>query len=61
MSGFKSLAHRRKMGELLAQGKISQMDYDAHERATPHGPLPERLPSTEGARVLKTNRGQRRG
>lgn len=40
---FHSEAHRKKMQELVADGKISQAEYDHMERHTPkHKPLPER-------------------
>lgn len=44
MQGFRSEAHRRKIQELVTQGKIKQSDYDKHARETHQTVLPERLP-----------------
>jgi hypothetical protein len=41
---FVSQAQRRKFGELVKQGKISQATFDEWERATPNAlRLPERV------------------
>lgn len=40
---FKSEAHKRKLAELVTQGKITQADYDAHAKETGKTKLPERL------------------
>lgn len=40
---FHSEAHRKKMQELVADGKITQHEYDLMEHHTPkHSALPER-------------------
>lgn len=43
MTGFKSKAHQRKFTELLADGKITQADYDKMHKATNVSKLPDRL------------------
>lgn len=40
---FKSQAQRRKFGELVKQGKISQAEFDKWNSETGHKKLPERV------------------
>lgn len=53
---FKSEAQRRKFGELVKQGKISQGEFDKWNRETGARKLPERLKS----KAAKAPRGGRR-
>lgn len=43
MSPFKSMAQRRKFGELVKQGKMSQKTFDEWNLATGSKKLPERI------------------
>lgn len=40
---FKSEAQRRKFGELVKQGKMSQQTFNTWNAETPKGRLPERI------------------
>ena len=40
---FQSEAHKRKLGELVKDGKISQAEYDRRERETGKRKLPDRV------------------
>ena len=45
---FKSEAQRRKFGEMVKQGKISQEEFDKWNEETPKGALPERVGKQDG-------------
>ena len=55
---FKSQAQRRKFGELVKQGKISQGEFDKWNKETGGRKLPERIGNKKPAKG--TARGQRR-
>ena len=40
---FRSEAHKKKLQELLKDGKVTQKDYERMEKATGKRKLPERL------------------
>jgi hypothetical protein len=50
---FKSASQRRKFGELVKQGKLSQNVFDEWNSATGDKKLPERLPAKAAPKKTK--------
>lgn len=50
---FRSEAQRRKFGELVKEGKMSQETFNTWNKETPRGKLPERItPKGSSQRML---------
>lgn len=52
---FKSEAHRKKLAELVKEGKMTQKQYDEFSHATPHG-IPERVEKPKKMKSLLPRR-----
>lgn len=52
---FKSEAQRRKFGELVKQGKMTQATFDEWNSATNNADLPERLTPKTGGKIPAGN------
>lgn len=49
---FKSHAQKKRMGELVASGFMTQAQYDEHSKETDHGALPERVEKPKKVKSL---------
>lgn len=56
---FKSEAQRRKFGELVHQGKMSQSEFDKWNKETGNRKLPERLKTKQLSRPEKQRPGRK--
>ncbi len=53
MSPFKSEAQRRKFGEMVKEGKMTKETFDEWNKATPKGPLPDRVTPMKIKKIKK--------